>query len=77
MRRLISAPILQRKLEPAIGALLQTVLSHRRARDVAAEPLELLSVTSIDALPRVQVDSAHLGDGISVVTAGHGDHRRG
>jgi hypothetical protein len=48
------------ELEPAIGTLLETVLGHRRARDVAAEPLELLSVASIDALPRVQVDAAHL-----------------
>ena len=46
---------LQRELEPAIGTLLETVLGHRRARDVAAEPLELLSVASIDALPSVQV----------------------
>jgi hypothetical protein len=35
---------LQRELEPAIGTLLETVLGHRRARDVAAEPLELPSV---------------------------------
>jgi hypothetical protein len=63
---------LQRELEPAIGALLETVLSHGRARDVVAEALELLSVAPVHALARVQVDAAHLGDGIVVVVAARG-----
>jgi hypothetical protein len=52
------------KLERAVGAQRESVLRNRGARHVPGESFEPAAIATIDALPSVHIDAAHLGDGV-------------
>jgi hypothetical protein len=62
--------MLESELELAVGKPLESFLSNRRPRDIAAEPFELPAIAPVDRLLGVDVDAEVLGHGLVRVELG-------